>query len=416
MKVKKVFLEKVGLFLIAVLILTRFSGDFLPLNLTLLILVTISGLVSIRYFFPEKQSKIGLVMGLWIIFNILIILSFVWTNAPKYGFSKLYLLYCLLLIPIIFGKSWVRHHASFRKIFFYSYVTFLVILFATSGTAIINKLIGTAISVRFGFTDSTNPNVIAVIISFGCITGFSLLNFSKKNFFLRKRNYEGLLIIFVILLSVIILFFSGSKGAVLACFGSFLLFFLIKNLTIKGIYLLVGFGIMILPFFFIDYDALAKTVLSEDLYNFVELRYLDDSKTGSVSSRVEQYTFAFDGFINGFPIKSMIGHGVGDYGYFFTGKDFRVYPHNIVFELLYEQGLLGALSFCIIVACIMYKNRTLDFDASPELKWIFICCYFFLLRAQTTGDIAGNFLLFSYITILLKAFNSNTLIISRDQN
>lgn len=403
MKIKKSFIEKGGLFLISLLILTRFSGDFLPFNLTLLILTTIAGLLCIRYFFPEKERNVGVVMGFWIILNILIILSFLWTNAPSYGFSKLYLLYCLLLIPVIFGKSWVKEHASFRKIFFYSYAIFLIFLFATSGKAIVNNIIGSAISVRFGFTDSSNSNVIAVISSFGCITGFSLLNFSKK-------IYKSFFITGVILVSIVMMFFSGSKGAVLACFGSFFLFFFIKNLTIKRVYLIFGLGLLILPFFFIDYTALAKTLLSEEIYKFVELRYLDDTERGSFSSRAFQYTLAFDGFVNGFPIKSLVGHGLGDYGFLYSGRDFRVYPHNIVFELLYEQGLLGAMSFCIIIAYIMYKNKTLNFKTQPELKWIFICFYFFLLRAQTTGDLAGNFLLFSYITLLLKAFNSPILI------
>ena len=95
----------------------------------------------------------------------------------------------------------------------------------------------------------------------------------------------------------------------------------------------------------------------------------------------------------------IIGYGTGNYGFFYTGVDAKVYPHNLFVEILYENGILGLL----ILFLILFKgliNYKMIFK--NEYSDVLFCSFvYFLVNAQFSSDIEGNILIFTFLIAFL---------------
>lgn len=57
------------------------------------------------------------------------------------------------------------------------------------------------------------------------------------------------------------------------------------------------------------------------------------------------------------PQRLVFGHGTGAWGADWSGEDRREHPHNIILEVLYEQGLVGATIISVFLAYILFLWR-----------------------------------------------------------
>ncbi len=408
---KSIFAKSILLCLVLLFIL-RLTGDFLPLNLVYL-LVASTGLVlvyRVLYFSVSRLNKSPIYLG-WLLLNVLIIISIAWTHAPQFGVSKLTQLYLFLIIPTLFSLEWLKHYRYFRYLFSVIYVLILLYLVTFQRQTILANLAGEAISVRFGLTENTNSNVIAAMFGFGIINIFSFFKLKLSSEATLRQRLRRWSILALILLSIVFMIVAGSKGAILALVLGYVSYFLVINFNLKGMAYTVLAIVCTIPFFFIDYQALAKQVLPDPLYQYMEYRYFGEDEAQSFSSREMLWTKALSGTASSSPEKLVFGNGVGDYGYLYTARDAKVYPHNIFMEVMYEFGIMGLLLFTSALIYIMLKNREFRNYSSPELKWIFITFYFFFFRSLTTGSISGNFILFAYIILLFRFFpNADSLL------
>lgn len=102
------------------------------------------------------------------------------------------------------------------------------------------------------------------------------------------------------------------------------------------------------------------------------------------------------------------GHGFGSYAKFVSQRHSRrdlrghltnkEYPHNIVLELLSEMGLLGLLSFFVLLLPLRHlvvlgtqKTFATDFGLAALLSM------FFLVNAMASGDLNDNRVLFMFL-------------------
>ena len=81
-----------------------------------------------------------------------------------------------------------------------------------------------------------------------------------------------------------------------------------------------------------------------------EMNELMEQRNKSVISRVIHYKFSYIQITKS--VKSVaLGYGIGSYGKMFNGKDGRGYPHNFLLEVWFELGLVGLL----ILAGFLYS-------------------------------------------------------------
>jgi len=107
-------------------------------------------------------------------------------------------------------------------------------------------------------------------------------------------------------------------------------------------------------------------------------------------------------FFNAFS-KPVFGHGTGSFAMDYYGTDERCYPHNIILELFYENGLIGVFLFILFMFWIYQRWRVARevafyFDNKPQAKELVdmtgLLVVFNLLQSMKSSDIDGNRFLF----------------------
>lgn len=72
-----------------------------------------------------------------------------------------------------------------------------------------------------------------------------------------------------------------------------------------------------------------------------ETLFKEGSSTGSAGKRLNFYRAT----LNAIPSHLLFGTGVGSWSMFYYRSDTRGYPHNLVLEMLFEEGLIGLTAF-----------------------------------------------------------------------
>ena len=95
-----------------------------------------------------------------------------------------------------------------------------------------------------------------------------------------------------------------------------------------------------------------------------------------------------------------VGSGSGGFAALLFGRDFRIYPHNIELELLFENGWIGLLLFLMFLALIYRLARKLAVGCSTSaiatagststVRWLWVLFTMALLNGQVSGDLSGN--------------------------
>lgn len=90
----------------------------------------------------------------------------------------------------------------------------------------------------------------------------------------------------------------------------------------------------------------------------------------------------------------LLGSGLG--GYSTDGK--RLYPHNIILEILFELGFVGSLLIYIpLLAPFLYGHR-LPFSATNQYAILPVAA--FGIRAMASGDLTGSIEFISALVLL----------------
>jgi len=84
------------------------------------------------------------------------------------------------------------------------------------------------------------------------------------------------------------------------------------------------------------------------------------------------------------------GLGTGGFSVAFTGVDYRLYPHNLVAEVLLENGLPGLLLIVLFVLWVWQGARRLARRGRPGVRWLWVLFLMALLNAQVSGDLPFN--------------------------
>lgn len=328
--------------------------------------------------FPRNKYFILFILSL-ILFSFIIFSFNLYTPsiASSYGWNKttLFLLKCMLpVVALILMIPYKK--GDIKKII-------TVILVGSALTAVKLLLTGDVYSERANFGE-TNPITIAREIGFGLVVALLLRIIYPKSEIINIK-----LLNLVIGLLCISLLITGSRGPMLSVILTVLLgCVLIKGKIMQKFKSLV-FVVIIFSTLFISIST-NLIELEETNFNSITRMFEYITTTGentSDTARLEMYEIAKD------EIERSKYTGVGTGGFlsvYGTSSD-RAYPHNIVLEILLEQGFLGLLLFLFIiflVSIVIFKiNRNKDEGYYKVVTPLF---YFTLFNALLSGDIPQN--------------------------
>lgn len=144
---------------------------------------------------------------------------------------------------------------------------------------------------------------------------------------------------------------------------------------------------------------------------FVEERFSD--KVQNLSLRLPVYQDVVRVLFESDVSSLLVGHGTGDFGYFTLGHDGRAYPHNVLLEVAYENGLIGLTMLVValaypLVAVLRIARRSLQYSHSVLLAGLSASYISSVINAQFTGDLGANLLIgmFGAATMRMCLLNS----------
>ncbi len=394
-------LRKIIKFLVSVeffFTLFLFSGYFkegfnMSLDLTAILLVITMILVLVKVYFSPEFNKNNLIpIYIFLLLYIFLILSLYYSPSPYSSLNKVikftFLTLPSFLIPLISFKGM----ESLKKVAIS--IAIISIVFALS---VIPALISN--SGTIGFVGSQGQyQSIGRMMGVGCI----ILIFY---FAINKNNKVKLFGLISTLLCMVVLLGSGSRMPLISLTIVALYFFVtsfkIKNGTLFYRKELKLFSLLLLLMLPMIWFFFQKGYFVTVIYR---LSVLFNEKGGGVSAIGR--TDAFETAINTWKSNPLLGSGVGSFGFIQYGYDKIDYPHNILIELLMEQGLIGFSLFLILFSYVALKCfGILKTESIHYIVWVLIFLNFFL-NSLVSGDINSNRMLFTAMSFVIIAYNN----------
>lgn len=248
--------------------------------------------------------------------------SIVWTPSVGYVYEKLAgLIVCTFLfwLPIITGRICINY---FLRV--YLLLTVLILFFSTFG------MLKSAASF-YSLTDAQR----SIYLTSGYFVGglLAILGF----FSFSKSSFIDLA---VILFALLCLLLTGARGPLMFGLGMLLIGLMLRGRwrILSALALLAFFPLLIIQFlsrfdqvaFFIDRAIERFGLLFE----------------GELASRTDLWGQMGVWLANDSAV--LVGFGTGSWGWVVNGYDERSYPHNIVLEILFENGLIGLVFFSLL--------------------------------------------------------------------
>jgi len=380
-----------GLFLVAGYFkadprLENILPDFLDFTVFLGLIVGFSILLNII----KRQFKLPWISSNFFIPYFLLVISMLasllYTESSVYGQDK-FLRFVIITTLAAFGPMFLLENRKRMHYFFYA-------LIGTSTLMVIDSIISTwgkpGVHTAFG------SNYLAL----GRITGITSLIVLYYFLLLRKGKKKKIFWALLLVLNLFGLLYSGGRAPVIVFIITLLLLGLIalapkvsmnkfKLIKITSLFLLISFLIFILspePF----------------LKIFLRVRIMLTQEKGgiSISKRLNSYKSAIRAFYE----RPILGLGIGGFGIYHSGIDGRLYPHNILLEIGSELGILGLISFTLLIGfCFFYlinlRKKHREKEKYFLITTILALFIFMLMNTSVSGDINDNRVFFVWLGV-----------------
>ena len=318
-----------------------------------------------------RMPKWGLLSGVYLIYGVLVIASFVLFSNFSAPSEKLINVIYVLIAPIAviatsIGISKIGHTNQrsqvddlYYKLFNVStFLLLLAFLFArqpeTDGRYVLPGL----------------DNPIWVARHFGA----GLVVYLLHNLLTRGKLTFTQLSTSLLILGFLVL--TGSRAPVLAVIVTLILVLSKTRLLSKSKAIILFLTMALL--------LAGMTVLSDS--------YLFDTDFYSGYRRLDSLAYVADA-----PFR-IFGHGLSSFGRHYLSEDVDIYPHNLFGELIFEFGIFGlvlSFGFCAIVMRVY----------ASSIAGILTMYYF--INAMFSGDVPGNAPLFIAAAIAWHLYRSS---------
>lgn len=374
-------------------------GFFRVVDYTVLCAVLM--LLAIAYSFLKNPGRLRDIISLPLIAYLLLaavlFLGMGYTSAPSYGFEKSSRFATLGLIaflaPIIFAHS-------LKEVKLMIWILLAVGIILASGTIIAPgaAVLRAAAETRGSFLEA-NPLGTALNMGVASIITFIFAIMAHTSKRLRIASLA------VIVLMMVGILTTGSRGPFLGLLFTWMVaVFICHRGTSKTWLLFIIGGIAIaMVISFISMPEKGATRVStvwKSGYHVKEALY----------ERTEMFTWT----VKRIPERLILGHGTGAFAVDRGGPDVRYYPHNIILESLYEQGLVGAVILSLFLWLIfrrwwqaskLVRLYELDIGIFQAVHIAGLLFLFTLIQAMKSGDIEWNRFMFFCAGLVVAAFS-----------
>ena len=192
----------------------------------------------------------------------------------------------------------------------------------------------------------------------GILLGLSIIILTVHPKLLSK-NRRVIILLFCFLFLIMI----GARGPLIFTLLTLMFWVVISRIKFTGTIhryislkkiVIISLGLCIVLFSVIYFDNIL--LLAFKRYSELFLSIVKGTYSGGYNIRIEYLKFVWNHFDDTF-LFAFFGHGCGSFGYYFTGEDVVLYPHNIIMEIIFEFGLLGLTIFVLFLISSIKKIR-----------------------------------------------------------
>lgn len=384
------------------LLVYSFLGYLFPENINYIMLILAASAILLNTLIEFK--KIITIRQLILICLILIFISIqllpaAYSIFPENSLNTSISRSIILFIGILLCLQNKWHEKGIKLVFIFSLIhvtaTLFSYLFPTIFQGTIVPLLPDNIrseaalfisnNVYSGITEQVGRNAFYISVGISVLISYILIKPESKN----KLHIPFIIIAFGIFLLALLL--TGKRGHLLANLFSMLVVFGVytkirgKRVITKLTIFIVGIGILLWLLINLFPQAAAPF-----------LRFIEREGGDQTSGRIQLYSYAIEMFKE----KPLLGWGTGIYNNLYD-----IGTHNIYLQLLSENGLIGFISFSLILLFNLINtfNRmksSFYLRALNYTKYLLFSLYiqvFFIVYGMTGNPLNDGFILIIYL-------------------
>ena len=353
---------------------------------------------------PSEPKSI---VYLFLIFGLLLGISYMYTASPDYGFRKILRFNTFAVTMFISPLLIIKSPADSKRLLSYFYFLLVIIIgimllqfvyFLKWGDFAIVLAYWNRISIP-----GANPIQVSRYLAIGAAMMIALL--------IRNRPSQSLhyfAILFVILLSIIL---SGSRGPLVSIIiGSIVYAILYERKHSSRIF---GYGILAIGTI-ITLLLLLPESLTQRFFDIsqgsVIMTQQGVRRISTIATRFEFWSMSLQAWFSSIT-SFFIGLGAGGFSSLFIWRDWHWYPHNLIFEIIAELGMVGlviGVLFIIKTYHIINKGIQRGSFTDHSALWVAGTVVMFI-AAQFSGDINDNRILWMFIGISIASTHVDNL-------
>jgi O-antigen ligase len=353
---------------------------------------------------PSEPKSI---VYLFLIFGLLLGISYIYTASPDYGFRKILRFNTFAVTIFISPLLIIKSPADSKRLLSYFYFLLVIIIgimllqfvyFLKSGDFAIVLAYWNRISIP-----GANPIQVSRYLAIGAAMMIALLIRNKPS---QSLHYFAIL--FVILLSIIL---SGSRGPLVSIIiGSIVYAILYERKHSSRIY---GYGILAIGTI-ITLLLLLPESLTQRFFDIsqgsVIMTQQGVRRISTIATRFEFWSMSLQAWFSSIT-SFFIGLGAGSFSSLFIWRDWRWYPHNLFFEIIAELGLIGlVIGVLFIIKSYQIINKGIQRGSFTDHSALWVAgTVVMFIAAQFSGDINDNRILWMFIGISIASTHVDNL-------
>ena len=353
---------------------------------------------------PSEPKSI---VYLFLIFGLFLSISYIYTASPDYGFRKILRFNTFAVTMFITPLLIIKSPADSKRLLSYFYFLLVIIIgimllqfvyFLKWGDFAIVLAYWNRISIP-----GANPIQVSRYLAIGAAMMIALLIRNKPS---QSLHYFAIL--FVILLSIIL---SGSRGPLVSIIiGSIVYAILYERKHSSRIF---GYGILAIGTI-ITLLLLLPESLTQRFFDIsqgsVIMTQQGVRRISTIATRFEFWSMSLQAWFSSIT-SFFIGLGAGGFSSLFIWRDWHWYPHNLIFEIIAELGMVGlVIGVLFIIKSYQIINKGIQRGSFTDHSALWVAgTVVMFIAAQFSGDINDNRILWMFIGISIASTHVDNL-------
>ena len=353
---------------------------------------------------PSEPKSI---VYLFLIFGLFLGISYIYTASPDYGFRKILRFNTFAVTMFITPLLIIKSPADSKRLLSYFYFLLVIIIgimllqfvyFLKWGDFAIVLAYWNRISIP-----GANPIQVSRYLAIGAAMMIALLIRNKPS---QSLHYFSIL--FVILLSIIL---SGSRGPLVSIIiGSIVYAILYERKHLSRIF---GYGILAIGTIIILLILLPES-LTQRFFDIsqgsVIMTQQGVRRISTIATRFEFWSMSLQAWFSSIT-SFFIGLGAGGFSSLFIWRDWHWYPHNLIFEIIAELGMVGlVIGVLFIIKSYQIINKGIQRGSFTDHSALWVAgTVVMFIAAQFSGDINDNRILWMFIGISIASTHVDNL-------